>query len=595
MNPETAHHSAERPTALGHFFGAIAARKRVFIEAVIATIAVNAVGLATSMYSMTVYDRVIPTSGFSTLWVLTVGVALAILMELVMKQTRMVVVDRACKAIDLELSDLFFGRALRMRMDKRPRSIGTFAAQVRMFETVRNFLTATTLFVLADLPFALVFVFVIWLIAGPVALVPLALIPVSILTGLIFIRPVRRLTVANVAESNFKNGLLIESIDGAETIKALGAEPLFIGRWNALSEKIAEGELKLKSLSGMSSNLTQLIQQLSYVGMIAVGVYVIATNNLTMGGLIACSIISGRALQPFAQIASLLVQWEHSKAALKGLEAIVAAPVDGELPEGKPVLPETCRNEVRLATVKFAYEPKREVIDIAELILRPGDRIALIGPIGSGKSTLLKLLSGLYHPNEGRVFLDGVDMAHLDARFLRAQVHYLPQDARLFNGTVRDNLIFGMRDPGDEVILNACRASGLDRFLSQHPRGLNMPISEGGQGLSGGQRQLVALTRLMLVRRGIVLLDEPTASIDGPMEDQVAAALIGAMRPEDVLVMVTHKSSLMRYANRVIVMDRGRQVLDGPRDAVLAQLTQKPAAAAPSQGSNPGQAQAQTH
>lgn len=571
----------EHPTALGRFGTAIHAQRRVFIEAVIATFAVNLVGLGTSLYSMTVYDRVIPTNGFNTLWVLTIGVAIAIVMELIMKQTRMVVVDRACKAIDLELSEVFFGRALRLRMDRRPRSIGTFAAQVRMFESVRNFLTSTTLFVLADLPFAFLFVAIIWTIAGPVALVPLALVPVSIITGLIFIRPVRKLTVINVAESTYKNGLLIESIDGIETIKALGGENWFLGRWNALTEKISDGELRLKSISGLSTNLTQLIQQASYVGMIAAGVYVISTGNLTMGGLIACSIISGRALGPFAQVAGLLVQWEHAKAALKGLEAIMEAPADGELPDGKTVVPETCRHELRLQDVLFSYEPKREAINVPALHLQPGDRVAMIGAIGSGKSTLLKVLSGLYQPEGGRVFLDGVDMAHLEPAFRRAQIHYLPQDARLFNGTLRDNLMLGLDDPGDEAMLQAARASGLDRVIAQHPRGMNLIISEGGQGLSGGQRQLVALTRLLLKPRGILLLDEPTASLDGPAEDQVANALLGQLRPESVVVMVTHKTSLMRYANRVIVMDRGRIVMDGPRDAVLAKLTQKPAGAQP--------------
>ena len=563
--------------ALARFGTAILAQHRVFLEAIIATVAVNMIGLATSLYSMTVYDRVIPTSGFQTLWVLTIGVSLTIVMELIMKQMRMIVVERSCKAIDVELSDVFFGRALGIRMDKRPRSIGTFAAQVRMFESVRNFLTSTTLFILADLPFALIFVAIIGLIAGPVALVPLLLVPVSIITGLIFIRPVRTLTALNVAESTYKNGLLIESIDGAETIKSLGGEASFLGRWNALTQKIGEGELRLKSLSGLSTNLTQLIQQISYIGMIAAGAYVIATGNLTMGGLIACSIISGRALGPLSQIAGLLVQWEHSKAALKGLEAIMQSPVDGELPEGKTVCPSSCRQQLRLQEVQFSYEPKHEAINIAELRIHPGDRIVVIGAIGSGKSTLLKLLSGLYQPVTGRVFLDDVDMAHLDPAFRRGQIHYQPQDARLFNGTLRDNLFLGLADPGDEVILNAARATGLDRVISQHPRGINLAISEGGQGLSGGQRQLVALTRLMLSVRGIVLLDEPTASIDGPMEDQVAAALVGALQPDHVLVMVTHKASLMRFASRVIVMDHGRIVLDGPRDAVLAQLTQKPA------------------
>lgn len=572
MNPAVA-----KPRAMTLFLRAIFARKRIFLESVVGTLVLSLIGLATSMYSMTVYDRVIPTSGMQTLYVLTVGVALAVVLELVMKQVRMLMVDRACKAIDVELSDVFFNRALAIRMDKRPRSIGTFAAQVRMFESVRNFMTSTTLFVLADIPFALLFVGVIALIAGPVALVPLILIPVSILTGLLFIKPVERLTMMNVAESTYKNGLLIESIDGAETIKALHGERFFSNRWHALTEKIGVGELQLKAHSGLSTNLTQLIQQISYVGMVAAGVYAITTGNLTMGGLIACTIISGRALGPFSQIAGLMVQWEHSKAALKGLDAIMQSPIDGEVEHGKLVTPETCRYEMRMQAVHFAYEPQHEALMVPAFAVNPGDRIAVIGPIGSGKSTLLKLLSGLYQPNEGRMFLDGVDIGHLAPDFVRQHIHYLPQDARLFNGTLRENLIIGMSaDPGDEVVLAAARASGLDKVIASHPRGMNLFISEGGQGLSGGQRQLVALTRLLLAPKGILLLDEPTASLDGPIEEQVTAALLGSLAQQHVIIMVTHKTNLLRYVNRIVVMERGRIAMDGPRDAVLAKLMQKP-------------------
>lgn len=566
--------AAAKPRAIDQFTRAIFKHRRIFFEAMVGTFVVNMIGLATAMYSMTVYDRVIPNSGFDTLWVLTVGVLIAVILELVLKQVRATMVDRACKAIDIELSDHFFTRALNIRMDARPRAIGTFAAQVRMFESVRAFMTSTTLFVLADIPFAVLFVGVIALIAGPVALVPLLLLPVSVLTGLLFMKPIERMTNANVMESNLKNGLLIESIDGVETIKALAAEKSFRGRWHALTLKMADNELDLKSLSGLSTNLTSVIQQLSYVGMIAVGVYGIASGSLTMGGLIACSIISGRALGPFAQIAGLLVQWQHSKAALKGLDGIMRSPIDGEVEDGRAISPETCKLELRLQEVHFAYEPQHEAIEVPALTVRAGDRIAVIGAIGSGKSTLLKLLSGLYRPSQGRVFLDGVDCAHLSPVYLRRNIHYLPQDARLFNGSLRENLIIGMQDPGDEAILTAARATGLDRVIAAHPKGLNLYISEGGLGLSGGQRQLVTLTRLLMSKRGILLLDEPTSSIDGPLEEQVTASVIGAVAPGDVLVMVTHKNNLLRQVNRIILMDRGKIAMDGPRDAVLAKLMQ---------------------
>lgn len=559
--------------ALRHFLDAIYARRRVFIEAMLGTFVVNLIGLASSIYTMQIYDRVIPNNGLSTLWVLTFGVLLAMLFELTMKQVRAVMVDRACKAMDLELSDLFFGHALAIRMDKRPRTIGTFAAQIRLFESVRNFLTSTTLFVLADIPFALLFVLVIAWIAGPVAAVPLLLIPVSIGAGLLFMRPIARLTDQNIVDSTLKNGLLIESIDGIESIKALAAEPSFRGRWHELTRRMGDGELSLKAYVGLSANLTQLIQQLSYVGMIAAGVYAITAGNLTMGGLIACSIISGRALAPIAQISSLFVQWQQAKAALVGLEAMTQLPADTTA-DGPLLAPDHCGFELRLENVHFAYDPKHEALDVPALQIHPGDRIAVIGPIGSGKSTLLKLISGLYRPTSGRAFLDGVDMAHLQPDFLRRHIHLLPQDARLFNGTLRDNLILGGPDPGDQAILDAARITGLDKIIARHPRGLGWPISEGGQGVSGGQRQLIALTRLLLDRRGIVLLDEPTASIDGPAEELVAQGLIGTMAPDHVLVMVTHKTSLLKHARRIIVMERGKLVMDGPRDRILSRLVQ---------------------
>lgn len=571
---------APPPRAFDHFARAILKHKVVFIEAMIGTFVVSLIGLATSLYTMQVYDRVIPTNGLQTLWVLTSGVLIAVVLELLLKHVRAVMVDRACKGIDVELSDLFFGRAMRIRMDRRPRTIGTFAAQVRMFESVRTFLTATTLFVLADMPFAFLFIGVIAMIAGPVALVPLLLLPVSLLTGLVFMRPIARLTDENVMESALKNGLLIESIDGIETIKALAAEPSFLARWHALTLKMGDSELALKMFSGLSSNMTAAIQQLSYVGLVAAGVYAINAGNLTMGGLIACSIISGRALNPIAQIASVLVQWQHAKAALKGLDAIVQTPADDEVEHGKPVVPELCDNNLRLEDVHFAYEIKHEALQVPALQINGGERIAVIGPVGSGKSTLLKLLSGLYHPSTGRAFLSGVDMAHLAADYLRRNIHYLPQDARLFNGSLRDNLILGMADPGDDAILRATRESGLDRLIAQHPRGLGLMITEGGQGLSGGQRQLVTITRLLLAKRGILLLDEPTASLDGPLEELVTKSLLESLDASQTVVMVTHKTSLLRHVNRVLVMDRGRVVLDGPRDAVLARLMQRPQAAA---------------
>jgi ATP-binding cassette subfamily C protein LapB len=443
------------------------------------------------------------------------------------------------------------------------------------------------LFVFADLPFALFFVAIIAWIAGPLALIPLALLPVSLIVGLMFTRPVARLTVQNAAESTLKNGLLIESIDGAETLKSLAGESLFRQRWNDLTRQMSASELETKSLTGLSSHLSQAIQQISYVALVCAGVYAINAGELTMGGLIACSIISGRALTPFAQIAAVLVQWQHARAALLGLEPIVQLPADDQVAEQLLVRPQSCRGEIRLESVRYAYDEALEVLSIDALRFRPGERVAVIGQIGSGKSTLLKLLSGLYRPGSGRVFLDDVDMAHLDKAYLRQHIQYLPQHARLFNGTLRENLLLGAVDPGDDIILQAAQATGLDQFIAQHPRGLGLVLSEGGQGLSGGQRQLVTLTRLLLRPASVLLLDEPTAAIDGPLEERVMQSVLDRDSAA-TLIMVTHKASLLKLATRIIVMDRGRVFMDGPRDAVLQALMERQARPETTQASMAG-------
>ncbi len=567
----TGRSEAQRRTARQWFAHAIRKRWRVFSEGAMATLTVNVIALVSSFYSMQVYDRVVPTRGYDTLWVLTVGVVMGIVLELVMRQLRSRLVERACKAIDEELSAVFFGHALAIRMDARPRTVGTFAAQIRHFEMVRNFMTSTTLFVFADAPFALMFIAVIALIAGPVALVPLAFVPISIIAGLMFRKKLARLTEANMEESNRKSGLLIEAIDGIESIKASGAEWKLLERWQKLTSTLATNEIAMKDLTGLSTNLTQTLQQISYIGLVAAGVFAIGAGNLTMGGLIACTIISSRALNPIAQLSGLIVQWQQSKVALKGLDAIMAMPPD-VLPDERRMVPDQCQGRLRLEDIQYAYGNDSPVLTVEKLQLQPGERVAVLGAVGSGKSTLVKALSGLYRPGQGRVYLDEVDMAHLAPDFVREHIGYLPQDVRLFQGTLRENLSLGLPSPSDQQILDAARITGLDRTITTHPRGLGIEISEGGRGLSGGQKQLVGLTRMVLARPRIMLLDEPTASMDPQLEDHIATHIFG-MRPLDTtLVVVTHKLAMLRHFTRIVVVDKGRIVADGPRDDILARM-----------------------
>ena len=570
--------SSHRALSASDWFAMSIRRYRsVFMEAVVATFVISAVGLVAALYSMQVYDRVIPTKGYSTLWVLTIGVMVAIGMELVLKQVRAFMVDRACKAIDQELSVVFFGKALDIRMDARPRTVGTFASQIRHFESVRNFLTSSSLFIMADLPFAIFFVGVIAIIAGPVALVPLVSVPLAILAGLAFRGPIEKYTGMHMQESNEKNGLLIEAIDGIESVKAANAEWKMLERWRVMTASIGVSELKMRLFSTLSTNLTQTIQQLSYAGMIAVGAYAINSGDLTMGGLIACSIISGRALTPVAQLPGLIVQWQHAKIALKSLNSIMAMPSDRQRID-RLVVPERCEGEIKLSDATFAYAKDIPGLQVPSLLIRPGERIAILGAVGSGKTTLVKLLSGLYKPTSGHVHLDGVDMMHLAPEFVREHVGYLPQDVRLFNGTLRHNLTLGLPMPSDSQIFQAAAMTGLDQVIQNHPQGLELEIAEGGRGLSGGQRQLVGLTRMLLASPKVLLLDEPTASMDAKLENRVMQHLFEKVPADSAVVVVTHKPSVLSYVGRILVVDKGKVVLDGPRDEVLNRLRQAPAA-----------------
>jgi len=572
-------HDADAPrTASDWFAFAIRKHRRIFAEGIFATFMISGIGLVSAMYSMQVYDRVVPSKGYSTLWVLTIGALLAIALEFTMKQVRAHMTDRASKAIDQELSGVFFGKAMDIRMDARPNTVGTFASQIRHFESVRNFMTSSTLFILADAPFALLFIAVMAMIAGPVAIVPLVMVPVAILAGLYFRKPIERLSGDNMAESNRKNGLLIEAIDGIESIKAAGGEWKMQDRYRNLTATIAVSELKLKTLTSRSTNLAQSIQQLNYVGLIVVGAYAITTGQLTMGGLIACSIISGRALGPLAQIPQLIVQWQHAKTALKSLDAIMAMPGDRS-GEERLMVPDNCTGRLYMDKAVFAYREDKPTLEVEALSIQPGERIAVLGAVGSGKSTLVKMLSGLYKPKSGSVLLDGIDMDQLAPEFVREHIGYLPQDVRLFNGTLRDNLTLGLPTPNDSLVLRAAGLTGLDQVIQNHPKGLELEINEGGRGLSGGQRQLVGLTRLLLAQPRIMLLDEPSASMDVQLEARVMKHLFDDIAKDSVLVVVTHKMGLLTHVNRIIVVDKGRVVADGPRDQILARMREPRAAA----------------
>ncbi len=571
-SPKDDDHRETTRSARQWFLYAIIQRRQVFIEALVATFVVSMLGLGASFYSLQVYDRVIPTQAHATLLALTVGVAIAVVFEFVLKQVRSLMVDRGCKAIEEVLSDVFFGRMLDIRMEARPRAVGSFAAQVRQFELVRNFMTSSTVFLIADLPFSLLFVAVIGVIGGLLATIPLLLLPLVLASSAWLNWRIRRLTQQQLHDARNKNGLLVDVIDGIESIKAAGAEWKMMERWRQLTASASALELDTRFLSTSSAHLAQLLQQLSYVAIIGTGAWMVGSGQISMGALIACSILSNRALAPITQIATLVTQWQHAQEALKGLDEMMALPV--EHADGvRAIIPSSCTGALKLDGAGFSFNGNLPALQPVTLSIDAGERVAIIGPVGSGKSTLIRLLSGLYRPGEGKAFLDGVDMALLAPEFLHEQLGYLPQDVRLLRGTLRENLALGLAPPADGDLLSAAALTGLDRVISAHPLGLDLPIFEGGRGLSGGQRQLVGLTRLLIAKPRVLLLDEPTAAMDSELESSVMRQVCASLPYPTTMVVITHKANLLRLMDRVIVMDQGSVILDGPRSEVLARLT----------------------
>ena len=569
--PEAAHRRAPR-AAIQVFWKAIIARKDVLVAATIATVVANVITLATSLYSMQIYDRVIPRAGYSTLWVLTIGVIVALLLDFALRTTRALMIEREASRIDEEVSEFFFARSQSVRLDARPPGVGTMAAQLRGLEQVRSLMSSGSLFLLADLPFALFFVVVIALLGGWLALVPLISLPIALGVAWGLARMIRADTDRAQISGNRKNGLLVESIDAAETVKANRGGWHLLARWNRLMQEVHASEDPVKRWTSTAGSIFSTLQQVSYVALIAFGAIEVIEGRMTTGALIAAAIVAGRVNGPLVtQLPSFIVQWGYARASLRMLDGILKLPTD-EGPDAANLRPSTVAGSIRLENIRFAYPGAREGVAVPQLDIRPGERVAIVGGIGSGKTTLLRIMAGLYAPQQGRVMIGGLDASQLAPDVLRQHLGYLAQDYRLVNGSLRDNLLLGISNPGDDAIMAAAAKTGLIQLINSHPRGLDLQIAEGGRGLSGGQRTLTGLTRLLLARPGMLLLDEPTASLDDAIEGAALSAIAGNLGGSSTLVVVTHKMRLLSLVNRVIVMVNGQIVLDGPTADVLARL-----------------------
>ena len=563
------------------FWGEVARYKWNFLEIAAAAAIANMLAITSSLFSMQVYDRVVPNLAFATLWVLAIGVGLAILMEATIRIVRSHLMDVVGRRLDLSLSARIFERSMGIRLEARPRSTGSFTNQVREFDAVREFFTSTTINALSDLPFVVMFITVIWLIGGPVAWVLIGAVPCIVIPGLLAQWPLSKMSRMHIKEGSIRNGLLIEAMSSAETVKSLQGETRFQRLWEEYTALLAGNGTHMRALSSALTYSAMAVQQACFVLVMVVGVYQIAEGEMTAGALLACSILSSRTIAPLTQLAGIFSRWQHMRAALVGADTIMKAPVDRP-PERKFVHRPRLTGAYHLEDIAFRYDEDSDpALQIPSLSIQPGTATALLGTNGSGKSTLLKMLAGLYMPLQGQLLLDGTDIRQIDPSDVRRAVAYLPQDVRLFYGTLRENLALGLTSHReDEELLEALAFVGAEGLVRDHPLGLDRQIGEGGSGVSGGQRQSVGLARVWLRDPRIVILDEPTAAMDHSLEMRVIKSLQSWMAGR-TLVVATHRQPALSLVQRAIVVNGGRPVADGPVEGVLTALSSNRVRAAP--------------
>lgn len=556
----------------GWFWGTLLNSWKLYIEVGIAAIMVNCFAIASPLFTMNVYDRVVPNFAEATLWVLAIGISIVYGFDFMLKLIRGYLVDVAGKTADTKIAARLFQQVMGMKMANRPPSAGGLANSMREFENLREFFTSSTVIALVDFPFIFLFLGVISIIGSPMlVLIPGTMVLIAIAVGFIVQVQMRKIVQETFREAQQKHAILIEAISGAETIKATASEGRMQRSWETFVSKTAASSMKATRWSQFALNLSGFFTQFVTVAVVFVGVYEINDKNMSVGALIACTILAGRAMAPLSQIAGIATRFNQARESLNALDKMMQTPV--ERPEGRTFVhrPEFS-GTLEFKNVKFAYpEAKTTALSDVSFKIDAGEKVGIIGRIGSGKSTIERLLLGLYDPDEGSVLVDGTDVRQIDPADLRRSIGVVPQDVYLFFGTVKENIALGAPYADDSAILRAARISGVDEFISKHPLGLDLPVGERGLSLSGGQRQAIAVARALLLDPPILLLDEPTSAMDNTTEGRFKARL-GTVLTNKTLILVTHRGSLLTLVDRLIVMDGGRIVADGPKEIVMEAL-----------------------
>ncbi|MBL8464730.1 MAG: type I secretion system permease/ATPase [Thauera sp.] len=559
---------------VGHWFwSVIAENRRLYRDVLLAALIVNLFALALPLFSMNVYDRVVPNHAVETLWTLATGVLIVLCGDFALRTLRGYFVDLAGARADVRLSATIMEKVLDLRMEVRPESAGSFASNLRAFESVRDFISSATVTAFIDLPFALLFLLVIGWIAWPMVIPFVVGIVLLLIHSLTVQRRMHALAETSYRASAQRNATLVEGLVGIETVKALGAEAVIQGKWESSATLVASVGARLRLLAATATNGALWVQQMVSLATVVIGVYLIRDGALTMGGLIACYLLSSRAMAPIGQVAGLLVQYHSAATAFESLDELMKRPVERP-PEMRFTSRPALRGEIEFRNVGFAYrEGEEAVLREVSFRIRAGEKVAVLGRVGSGKTTLEKLILGLYRPGSGAVLVDGIDLRQLDPAELRRNIGYVPQDVTLFYGSLRDNIAMGLPQADDAVVARAARIAGLAEFVDAHPHGYGMLVGERGESLSGGQRQAVAVARALIADPPILLLDEPTAAMDHASEEALKQQLREHAAGKTMIV-VTHRTSLLDLVDRIIVVDAGRIVADGPKAQVVDALRQ---------------------
>jgi len=555
------------------FWAAIMENRRMYRDALIAALLINIFAMAMPLFTMNVYDRVVPNNAIETLWVLAIGIALVIIFNMILSTARSHVVDSASKRVDVRLSAQIMERVLDLRLEGRPVSVGSFAANLRSFESIRDFIASATITTLVDLPFILLFLAALVWISPWMILPPLVAIVIILLVSLAAQARMESLTMSSYQASSQRNATLVEALTGLEAVKTLNAQGSIQRNWERATEYIAQTGGKLKLISSSAVGIVQTAQQLVSIAVVIIGVYQVQESAMSMGGIIAASMIAGRCLAPLGQVAGLLMQYQNARTSLASIDNYMKLPVERP-PEAEFLHRPVFHGAIEFRDVTFAYPgTSQPVLKKISFKLNPGEKVGIIGRIGSGKTTLEKLALALYQPTEGAVLLDGVDVRQIDPTDVRRAIGHVPQDPILFYGSLKHNLAMGAPHADDASILAAANLAGVTEFANLHPDGFDMVIGERGESLSGGQRQSVAVARALINDPPILLLDEPSSNMDHQSEAQLRKRL-GEASANKTILLVTHRTALLELVDRLIVIDNGHIVADGPKEQVVEALRQ---------------------